>query len=80
VDSLQEILGKKKLAAPDEMASVKDYVRRKYKSGCSVKLQRGALIVSVPNSGLAATIQLERQSLIRACHLGDKKLVIRNGK
>ena len=78
VESLRDILSGKKLAKPDEIGVIKDYVLRKYKSNCSVKLSRGAVIVSVPNSALAATIQLERQKLIAACNLGDKKLVIRN--
>jgi hypothetical protein len=80
MDSLQEILSRKKFTPPDEIALIKDYVRRKYRSSCSVKLQRGALIVSVPNSALAATLQLERQKLMAACNLGDKRLVIRNSR
>lgn len=78
MDSLQDILGDKKFAAPDEMSAIKDYIQSKYKSNCTVKQQRGALIVSVPNSALAATIYLERQNLIKACGLKDK-LVIRTG-
>jgi hypothetical protein len=80
MESLREILSQKKLTKPNEIAVIKDYVRRKYKSNCSVKLQRGALIVSVPNSALAATLQLERQKLIADCNLKDKKLVIRNSR
>ena len=78
MDSLQEILGRKKFTAPDEIGLIKNYVRRKYKSNCSVKSQRGALIVSVPNAALAATIQLERQKMIKTCNLDGKKLVIQN--
>ena len=78
MDSLQEILNHKKFTAPDEIGLIKDYVRQKYKSNCSVKSQRGALIVSVPNAALAATIQLERQKMIKACNLSEKKLVIRS--
>ena len=74
----QDILGKKKITPPDETKAIKNYVRRKYNSDCRIKLQRGALIVSVPNSGLAATMQLEKQLLIKKCNLGNKKLVIRN--
>ena len=80
MDSLQDILNRKKFTPPDEISVIKDYVRRKYKANCSVKLQREAVIVSVSNSGLAATLQLERQKLIATCNLGDKKLVIRNRK
>jgi hypothetical protein len=80
MDSLREILNQKKLVQPDEMGAIKEYVRQKYKSDCSVKMSRGTLIVSVPNSALAATLQLERQKLIKACNLGDKKLAIRTGR
>ncbi len=79
VDSIQEILAKRNFSPPDEIGVIKDYVRQKYKSNCSVKLQRGAIILNVPNAALAATIQLERQKLIKVCNLGDKKIVIRNG-
>jgi len=78
VDSLQEILGSKKFSAPDEMTAIKEYIKRKYRSRCQVKQQRGAFIVSVPNSALAATIYLERQNLINEVGLKDK-LVVRTG-
>ena len=78
VESLRDILRSKKFVRPDEISSIKDYVRRNYKSNCSVKLSRGTVIVSVPNAALAATLQLERQKIIEACNLKDKKLVIRN--
>jgi hypothetical protein len=78
MDSIQEILGKKQFQPPDEMTAVKDYINRRYKSQCQIKMQRNALIVSVPNSALAATIYLERQQLIKACGL-KSKLVVRTG-
>lgn len=78
MDSLQEILGGKTFKAPDEMAAIKAYILRKYKSNCTVKQQRGAFIVSVPNSALAATIYLERQTMIKTIGLKDK-LVVRTG-
>ncbi|HZP55440.1 MAG TPA: hypothetical protein VFB03_01580 [Candidatus Saccharimonadales bacterium] len=78
MESLQDILANKKFSPPDEITLIKEYVERKYKSKCRVRLQRGTLVLSVPNSALAATIQLERMSLIEACHLKTKKLFIRN--
>ncbi len=80
VDSLQKILNSQKIAkAPDEIGRIQDYIRHKYKSSCKVKSQRGALIVYVPNSALAATMHLEQNALIKACELGNFKLVIRTG-
>ncbi len=79
MDSLQKILGSRKIAqAPDSMKRIQDYVLRRYNSPCKIKIQRGALIVSVPNSGLAATLQLERQLMIDKLKISEK-LVIRTG-
>jgi len=81
MESLQKILKSRKIAqAPDEIKMVKDYILRRYKSGCSVKISRGAIIVSVPNSALAGTLQMDRPNIIAACGLKDLKLVIRNGR
>jgi len=79
MDSLQEILGKKNFAAPDEVKAVKDYMQRRYKSDCSIQIQRDTLILKVPNSSLASTVRLEQNRLIDACHL-KKRLVIRWGR
>jgi hypothetical protein len=79
MDSLQEILGSKSFKPPDEVQAIKDYVKRKYASNCSVRLEKDAYIVSAPNSALAAMLQLEQRQLIEACGL-KKKLVIRTGR
>lgn len=80
MDSLKKILGSRQIAqAPDEIKQIKDYVKRRYNSACRVKIQRGALIVSVPSSGLAANMQLERQLMIDKLKIKDR-LVIRTGR
>jgi len=78
MDSLQDIMGSRRFTPPDEMSRVRDYILRRYKSRCSVRLERDALIVSVPNSAVAGTLRLEQQNLIDACGL-KKRLVIRIG-
>lgn len=79
MDSLQEILGKRDFTPPDEIASVKEYIQRRYKSTSRVRVERDVIIVRVPSGGLAATLQLEQRRLIEACNL-KKKLVIRTGR
>ena len=79
MDSLQDIMGKKSFTPPDEMAAIKDYVKRKYKSTCRVKISHDVLLVHVPSSALAATLQLDRHNLTKACGV-TKKLVIRTGR
>lgn len=81
MDSLKKILGSRKIAqAPDEIKIIQNYILKKYKSPCKVKVQRGAFIVTVKNSGLASTLQLERQYLIDVCKIDANKLVIRTGQ
>jgi hypothetical protein len=58
------------------MALIKDYIKRRYQSNSTVKLERGAIIVSVPSPALAATIHLERQRLVDSCRI-KKRLFIR---
>jgi hypothetical protein len=79
MESLQDILGKRDFTPPDEIASVKEFIQRRYKSSSRVRVERDVIIVRVPSNGLAATIQLERNRLIEACNL-KKKLIIRTGR
>jgi len=79
VDSLQEILGKKDFTPPDEIVAVKEYITRRYKSPSRIRVERDVLIIRVPSSALAATIQLEQRTMIEACRI-TKNLIIRNGR
>jgi hypothetical protein len=78
MDSLQDILGQKNFTPPDEINIIKDYIKRRYDSPSRVKIEKSAIIVSVPSSTLAATIYLERQTLIEHCNL-KQRLVVRGG-
>jgi hypothetical protein len=79
MDSLQEILGKRDFTPPDEIQTIKDYIERRYKSVSRVRVERNTVIIKVPSSALAATIQLEQRRLIEACRI-KKKLIIRYGR
>jgi hypothetical protein len=79
VDSLQDILGHKSFTPPDEIQAIKDYIKRRYDSPARIKIEKSAIIVSVPSPTLAATIYLERQSLIDQCNL-KQRLVVRTGR
>jgi hypothetical protein len=79
MDSLQDILGQKNFSPPDEIAVIKDYIKRRYDSPSRVKIEKSTIIVSVPSSALAATIYLERLTLIEHCNL-KQRLVVRSGR
>jgi hypothetical protein len=78
MDSLQDILGKRDFTPPDEIALVKEFIQRRYKSRSRVRVEHDVLIVRVPSSALAATLHLEQRRMIEACRI-TKKLVIRSG-
>ncbi|HET7529015.1 MAG TPA: hypothetical protein VFJ84_02185 [Candidatus Saccharimonadales bacterium] len=79
MDSLQEILGKRDFTPPDEVAAVKEFIERRYKSPSTVKVERDVLVVRVPSSALAATLQLEQRTMIDACRV-TRRLIIRYGR
>lgn len=79
VESLQEILGRKDFRPPDEVSMVIEYIKRRYKSSCRVRIERDAMIIKLPNSALAATVQMERQALIDSCRI-NRRLVIGFGR
>lgn len=79
MDSLQDILGKKDFTPPDEVAAVKEFILRRYKSPSTVSVQRDVLVVRVPSSALAATLHLEQRSMIEACRI-TRRLIIRSGR
>jgi hypothetical protein len=79
MDSLQDILGKKDFTPPDEITSVKEFIQRRYSSPSRVRIEREVLIIRVPSSALAATLQLEQRRLREACRI-TKKLIIRTSR
>lgn len=79
MDSLQEILGKRDFTPPDEVTAVKEFIMRRYKSPSRVRVERDVLVVRVPSSALAATLQLEQRSLIETCRI-TRRLIIRTGR
>jgi hypothetical protein len=79
MDSLQDILGNKHFTRSSESSLIKEYIKRRFDSKCTVKIDKTVIIVSVPNSALAATIYLERQNLIEQCGL-KQRLVVRTGR
>lgn len=79
MESIKEILARKNIDAPDEISSVQNYISRRYGTKCKVTLHRGSLTVSVPNSALAGTLQMEKPKIIKACNV-KTKLIIRVGR
>jgi hypothetical protein len=78
MDSLQDILGKRDFIPPNEVTAVKEFILRRYKSPSTVRVERDVLVVRVPSSALAATLQLEQRTMIDRCGI-TRRLIIRYG-
>ena len=79
MESLQNILGDKDFTAPDEIGKIKRYIKQRYQSDSQVKIDKDAVIITVPSPALTSTLRLEQRALIEQCGLSDKKITIRIG-
>lgn len=79
MESLQEILSKKQFSPPNEAKLIKDYIKRRYESSCTVTVRKDGLTITVANSALAGSLQLEKPRIIKACSIKGK-LFIRVGR
>jgi hypothetical protein len=78
MDSLSKILSGKDFDEPPEMASIKKYVKDKFKAKVGVQVRERDIVVIVPNSALANTLRLCGPDLKRRCQI-DKRLTFRIG-
>lgn len=78
MESLAEILARKQFGAPDEVTALKNYVKQHYNTSAKITVRGSNLILSIPNSALAGTLQMQRPKIIKACDL-KSKLIIRTG-
>ena len=76
---MQDILADHRFETPDEIKALKDYLKTKYNVSGRIKVDENSVIVTVPSSALAATLQLERTAVATACGI-KKRLVIRFGR
>lgn len=79
MDSLQNIMADHRFEAPDEVKALKNYLQSKYGSTGRIKVDEASVVLSVPSSALAATLQLEREKVAKVCGI-KKRLVIRVGR
>jgi len=76
MDSLVDILGKKDFGEPPEMASIKKYVRDKFRAAVGVQVRERDIVIIVPSPALANTLRLCGPDLKRQCGI-EKRLTFR---
>ena len=78
MESLAEILKHRKLLVPDKLSDIKNYIHSKYKADSTIIVSKNSITIQVASPALAATLQLEKPAIIKACQLGNKRLIIRS--
>ncbi|HVX58407.1 MAG TPA: hypothetical protein VG964_01590 [Candidatus Saccharimonadales bacterium] len=79
MDSLQDIMAEHRFEAPDETKALKGYLANRYSVSGRIKVDDTSVILMVPSSALAATLQLEREKIAQVCGI-KKRLIIRVGR
>ncbi len=79
MESLAEILARKQFQAPDEVTKLRDYIEKHFDVKPKVTVRGKNLILTVPNSGLAGSLQMKKPHIIKACDI-KSNLVISVGR
>ena len=75
-DSLADLLGNRNFEEPQEVRTIKEFVRKRFNADVSVTMQPRQIIISVPGSSLAGALRMHLHELKKLCAT-DKRLIIR---
>ena len=78
MESIGDLLGKYKPAAPDEVLAVKQYIFQEFGAPSSVGIQGEALVITVASASQANALKL-RQLAIQKAAGTSKRLLFRIG-
>jgi hypothetical protein len=78
MDSINNILGDRKISEPPENGAIRDYVKSIFNSYVMVVSQKTTIIITAPSSSLANALRLNTRQLQLAANT-KKKLVFRTG-
>lgn len=76
MDSLQDLVGKYTPKEPPEIAAIKQYVKKHFKSEVNVGFQGEAIVVMVPGAAFANTLRFHIAKLQAAAET-EKKIILR---
>lgn len=78
MDSLQDMLQKKRPSEPPQVAALKKYALDKYGTEISVRVSPKHYLITVKQSAIASKLHIETATIVSVCNL-DKRLVIHVG-
>lgn len=76
MDSLNDLLGRKKVDEPPEVQVIKQFLKDNFKAECQVDLRQKQIIVIVASASLAGALRLRLHELQALCQ-SSRRLMIR---
>ncbi len=76
MDSLNDILLKKDFDEPPEIAAIKNYAKRQFKSDVGVQIRQNSITITASSAALINALRLKTPQLLEAAQT-DKKLIFR---
>ncbi|HUD81385.1 MAG TPA: hypothetical protein VMR08_02015 [Patescibacteria group bacterium] len=76
MDSVNEILDRKRFVEPPESIAIKDYVKTKYNAVIGVNCNHNTIVIISGSAALATTLRLEITELKKVAQT-NKKLIFR---
>ena len=71
-ESLHNILLRRDDTEPPEIASIKEFINRRFKSDAAVSLRKNRIIISVKSAALAGTLRMHMYELQKLVKKGVK--------
>lgn len=75
-DKIGDLLGNRGFEEPQEVRTIKDFMRKRFNANVSVTIQQRQIIISVAGSSLAGALRLHLHELKKLCNT-NKHLLIR---
>lgn len=76
VDSIGDLLLKKRFDEPDELLIIREFLRENYQVTCQLTVQPRQIVIAVKGASLAGAIRMRLHELQALCQT-DKRLVLR---
>jgi hypothetical protein len=77
MDSLADLLAKRRPEEPADIGTIKNYVQEQFKEVVGVTLRERDILITVRSSALAGALRMHSQKILVLLENQDKKLVFR---
>ncbi|MBA3758786.1 hypothetical protein H0X10_04130 [Candidatus Saccharibacteria bacterium] len=75
-DKLSDLMGNRDFGEPQEVRTIKEFVRKRFNADVSVAIQQRQIIISVAGASLAGALRMQLHELKKLCAT-EKRLIIR---